>query len=352
MLGGIRLVLFSTRSLPYIGGMEFRNLGSTGLLVSAISFGAGPVSQLLVGQNQLAQRSTVEQALELGINWFDTAATYGEGQSEENLGRTLAELGATGRVHVASKVRVMPHQLTEIGRTVRDSVMASLKRLRLERMALLQIHNSITEQVGEQPTSISPAHVLAADGVLDTMQKLQQEGLIEHLGLTGLGDPRALTEVIETGAFAAIQIPYNLLNSSAGRHVQDSFPEDNYGNLITLCGQRNMGVFAIRVLAGGALAGQPPSPHTLKTPFFPLDLYRRDCARARKLSALLPQGVVLEEAAVRFALSHSAVTSAIVGFATPEQVFEIADYAAHGPLDSRLLARLNDDIPPETPSGN
>ena len=345
-------MLFSRRSLPYIGRMEFRKLGSTGLLVSAISFGTGPVSQLLVGQNQRAQRSTVARALELGLNWFDTAATYGEGQSEENLGRTLAELNAADRVHVASKVRVMPHQLAEIGRTVRDSVMASLKRLRLERIALLQIHNSITEQVGELPTSISPAHVLAAGGMLEAMQKLQQEGVVEHLGLTGLGGPCALTEVIGTGAFATIQIPYNLLNTSAGQHVQDGFPEDNYGNLITLCGQRGMGVFAIRVLAGGALAGQAPSPHTLKTPFFPLDLYNRDCARAQWLSTLLPTGLALDEAAVRFALSRPAVTSAIVGFANPEQIVEIADYVARGPLDSALLARLNDNVPPEISAGN
>jgi len=332
--------------------MEFRSLGSTGFRVSAISFGAGPVSQLLVGQDQHAQRSTIAKAIQLGINWVDTAATYGDGQSEENLGRTLAELGATDQVRVASKVRVMPHQLAEIGRVVRDSVTASLRRLRLKRIALLQIHNSITPQAGDQPTSITPAHVLAAGGMLEAMQKLQQEGLVEHLGLTGLGDPQSLAEVIDTGALATIQIPYNLLNASAGQHVPADFPEDNYGDVITLCGQRGMGVFAIRVLAGGALAGQSPSPHTLKTPFFPLDLYRRDCARAQRLSAVLPADMSLEEAAVRFALSHASITSALVGFATPEQIDQITGYAARGPLDAGLLARLNDNVYPASSAGN
>ncbi len=78
------------------------------------------------------------------MNWFDTAATYGAGQSEENLGRTLAELNVADRVHVATKVRVMPEQLDCIGQTVRQSVEQSLRRLRLKRITLLQVHNSIT----------------------------------------------------------------------------------------------------------------------------------------------------------------------------------------------------------------
>jgi aryl-alcohol dehydrogenase (NADP+) len=103
-----------------------------------------------------------------------------------------------------------------------------------------------------------------------------------------------------------------------------------------------MGVFAIRVLAGGALAGRPPSPHTLKTPFFPLALYERDCQRAERLATLLPPGMPREEAAVRFALSHPGVTSAIVGLGTPEEVADAARFAAAGPLDAALCGRLND----------
>ncbi|MBI3838133.1 MAG: aldo/keto reductase [Planctomycetia bacterium] len=89
----------STSERAHNGGVEYRTLGSTGLAVSAVSFGAGPVSQLLVGDRLDAQRETILRALDSGVNWFDTAATYGNGQSEANLGRVLAELVEVARRH-------------------------------------------------------------------------------------------------------------------------------------------------------------------------------------------------------------------------------------------------------------
>jgi aryl-alcohol dehydrogenase-like predicted oxidoreductase len=85
------------------------------------------------------------------------------------------------------------------------------------------------------------------------------------------------------------------------------------------------------------LAGNPPSAHTLKTPFFPLALYERDRHRAAKLAETLPPDMSATEAAVRFALSHASVTSAIVGFSTPEQVDEAVDWARRGPLPDSLI---------------
>jgi hypothetical protein len=76
-----------------------------------------------------------------------------------------------------------------------------------------------------------------------------------------------------------MQVPFHLLNPSAGHAVPDDYEETNYGEIIADCAAANMGVLAIRVLAGGALAGSPPSPHTFKTPFFPLALYERDQPR-------------------------------------------------------------------------
>jgi aryl-alcohol dehydrogenase-like predicted oxidoreductase len=329
--------------------MQLRTLGSTNVAVSVVAFGAGPVSQLLTGDRHDVQRDTIVRAVELGVNWFDTAATYGAGRSEENLGRSLAELDLQSRVRVTTKIRVMPEQLGDIAATARNSTLASLQRLRLERVALVQIHNSITARAGAEPTSLTPAHVLGSGGLLEELERLRRDGLVEHLGLTGLGEPAALGEVIASGAFATIQIPYNLLNPSAGHAAPAGFSQTDYGNLIDDCRRQGMGVFAIRVLAGGALAGRPPSPHTLKTPFFPLDLYRQDCARAERLSALLPSNIGRQEAAVRFALSHPAITSAIVGFGTPDEVSQVVRFAAAGPLDDDLLQRLRAQAFAESP---
>src|SRR5688500_5521139 len=176
--------------------MQYRKFGKTGISISAISFGAGPVSQLLVGDNDDRQREVIQHAIQRGVNWFDTAATYGAGQSEQNLGRVLNELTAAGRVHVATKVRLMPEELGDIRGTIRRSIEGSLQRLRLPRVTLLQLHNSITQERGGEPTSITPHDVLGAGGVADCFDELRSEGLALHLGLTGLGNPAALREVV------------------------------------------------------------------------------------------------------------------------------------------------------------
>src|SRR5436190_13098429 len=124
--------------------MDYCPLGKTTILVSRLSFGAGPISTLMVGSDDDRQREAVAHAIERGINWFDTAATYGGGASEANLGRVLEELEAASNVHVATKVRLMPDDLADIRSAVRRCVEGSLQRLRLPRVTLLQLHNSIT----------------------------------------------------------------------------------------------------------------------------------------------------------------------------------------------------------------
>lgn len=299
--------------------MQHRTLGRTGLSISVLAFGAGPVSTLLVGDDRERQRAVVAHAIERGVNWFDTAATYGGGKSEENLGRVLEELGRPS-VHVATKVRLVGDDVSDIRGAVRRSVEASLVRLRMPRVTLLQLHNSITPRRGDEPTSITPADVLGSGGVADAFVELQQAGLVQFVGLTGIGHPAALREVIQSGRFDTMQTPYHLLNPSAGREMPADFDETNHGNLIADCAKQQMGVLAIRVLAGGALAGQPPSPHTLKTPFFPLDLYERDCARADRLRSLLAAGESLPQAALQFALAHPQIHAAIVGFGDSSQI--------------------------------
>lgn len=322
--------------------MQYGELGATGLNVSAISFGAGPVPALMTQGDAGSQRATICRALEAGINWFDTAATYGGGQSEAALGAALRELGAyessrSPEVHVATKVRLMPDHLDDISRFVRESVAGSLERLGTGRICLLQLHNSITQRRGDEHTSITPQDVLGPAGVLEVFEQLRSEGLVQHFGLTGLGDNAALREVLDCGAFAAIQVPYNLLNPSAGVVMPERFEETKYDNLMGACARADVGVIAIRALAGGALAGQPPSQHTLSTRFFPLALYERDQQRAARLVEALPEGLGVKEAAVRFVLSHPYVTTALVGFGSVDQVDEAVRFAEAGPLSRPIL---------------
>ena len=299
-----------------------RPFGGTGIEISAIAFGAGPVSALMVGDCRDRQRAVVQHAIDRGINWFDTAAGYGAGESERNLGRVLDELGAASQVHVASKVRLTADDLSDIRGAVRRSIEASLERLRLPQLTLLQLHNSITRERDDEPTSITPGDVLRDGGVLDALEELRSEGLVLHIGLTGLGRPASLGEVIGSQRVAAMQTPYHLLNPSAGCDVAITAGDTNYGNIIAACARARMGVLAIRVLAGGALADNPPSEHTLKTPFFPLALYERDRERARRLQQAISPARHLPAEAVRFALAHPHIHSAIIGFADVGQIDE------------------------------
>ena len=312
--------------------MEYRPLGKTGLTVSAISFGAGPVAALMTGSADAGgQQDAVRRAVGLGINWFDTAATYGDGSSESSLGVALHNVDPDAKLYVATKARLMPEDLCDIAGSIRKSVEASLARLRVRRVTLLQLHNSITRSRGDLHTSITPADVLGKGGVMEAFERLRAEKLVRHIGLTGIGDRNSLREVVGSEAFETVQTPFNVLSEANG---------DDGADIITQCAGLGMGVFAIRIFAGGALAGQPPSAHTRKTRFFPLDLYQRDTALAAQMAALLPPDVSLKEAAVRSVLSRQEVSSALVGFSAADQIDEVDRFAAKGDLPSHLLETL------------
>src|SRR5579859_2079999 len=102
--------------------MEQRDLGLTGLRVSALGFGCGAVGGLMVRGEPDEQRRAVTRAIEAGITYFDTASLYGNGRSEENLGRVLRELGAWDRVVVGTKVRLTTADLSDARAAVLRSI--------------------------------------------------------------------------------------------------------------------------------------------------------------------------------------------------------------------------------------
>ena len=108
--------------------MEARRLGRTGQQVSVLGFGCGAVGGLMVRGRPGDQERAVARAVELGINYFDTAPSYGNGESESNLGRVLAALKRG--VVVGTKVRIGPSERANVAPAITRSLEASLKRLR------------------------------------------------------------------------------------------------------------------------------------------------------------------------------------------------------------------------------
>jgi aryl-alcohol dehydrogenase-like predicted oxidoreductase len=122
--------------------------------------------------------------------------------------------------------------------------------------------------------------------------------------------------------------------------MSSGFQETDYGDIMTACAAEGMGVFAIRVFAGGALAGRAPSAHTRRTPFFPLALYERDQRRAAHAAALLGPARSLKADALRFAVGHPHVSAAIIGFRDPGEIEEASRWLKSGPLPQELHEAL------------
>ena len=324
--------------------MRYRPLGSTGIMVSEIAFGAGPVSAVMIDPSLGRACKAVAHAIQRGINWFDTAAGYGAGQSETNLGIALQRVADTRDVHVATKVRLVTRDKTDLFTQVIESFHASLARLKMSRVTLLQIHNSITAHRDDEPTSITPDDILGPRGVLEALENLRSNGLIDHLGLTGIGQPEALREVIRSRRFATIQAPFHLLNPTALVAPTGAFPKPHYLGFLLDAAEMHMGIMAIRVFAGGALLDAPPSAHTLKTPFFPLALYEHDRAVAVKLAVQLGREVPMSQWALRFVLSHTDIATAILGLATTDEIDAAVSVSDRGPLTETELDRLRKAI--------
>ena len=320
--------------------MHHRRLGTTDLTLPAISFGAGPISGLMTGSQFEKQIEVISRAFELGIDHFDTAATYGNGASEQALGHALSELKIHDRVQIGTKVRLTVDDLSDIESAVRRSCESSFERLGVDRVALLQLHNSVTASRGDLPTSLSVRDVLGDRGVISAMEKMQQEGLIQACGFTGLGDMSSLDEILQARFFQSAQIPLNLLLPFSGSDATAGSIDVNYLELTRKCLEDQVAVIAIRLMAGGALMQHAPSPHTYKTKFFTLDVFERDSKRSEELAKILPFGVTPSAASIRYVLDTLQATTALIGFNHPEQVEEAVQASQHGPLEQEILGKL------------
>ena len=186
--------------------------GRTGVEVSVLGMGCGAVGGLMTRGEPADQERAVARALELGINVFDTAPSYGDGRSETNTGRALARVavGADSDVFLGTKFTIRTEDHGHEARAVSESLEASLRRLGHERVDLLQLHNAIGPDDGGR--TLEPARILGE--VVPALARLRDQGKIRFTGITAVGDVAALHEIIDSGAFDTAQIPYNLLNPS------------------------------------------------------------------------------------------------------------------------------------------
>ena len=319
--------------------MDYRPLGSTGLNVSEIGFGCGNVGGLMIRGEHSDQVKAVARAMELGINYFDTAPSYGDGQSETNLGRVLKELSVN--VYVGTKFRVSTHEAGRIKGNVITSVEESLTRLQREQVDLIQMHNHVESMA--EGSSVAPEEALGE--VVDALRELRYQGKVRFWGMTALGETEALHRVIDSGTLNTVQSVYNLVNPSAGVAVPSGFDMPDYGNLIERASVNGMGVLVIRVLAAGALTGEAVRHPVAVPAVAPIGSgreYGQDQARADGFRFLQNEGYAgnLVEASLRFALGNAGVSSVLVGYSSLEHLEQAVEFAERGPLPPEATARL------------
>src|SRR5262245_27460570 len=207
-----------------LASMEERQLGRTGLKVSVLSFGCGAVGGLMTRGEPRDQERAVARALELGITYFDSAALYGDGTSEENLGRVLAKLKP--RVVVATKVRIPLGERGRMREAIAKSLEASLKRLGRDHVDIFYCHNTIA--AGGNP--ISADELL--NEALPAFEGLRRDGKTRHIGISALGETASVLRVVDAGAFDVAQIVYNALNPTAGSTYPAGYPAQDYQGLM------------------------------------------------------------------------------------------------------------------------
>lgn len=320
--------------------METRPFGRTGLNLSILGFGCGAVGGLMVRGSAADQEYAVGEALAAGINYFDTAVQYGNGTSEENLGRILAAMKPKD-VAVGTKVRIPSAAFGDIKGNINASIDGSLKRLRMERVDIFHLHNPITLSGGGE--SLSATQVLQE--VVPAFEGLRAAGKIRFMGITAVGETPALHQVIDAGWFHSAQVSYNMLNPSAATALPANYPAQDYGRLFDHTQKAKVGVVGIRVLAAGALSGSAERHPTASPPPEPIGSahsYDTDLQRAQRLMPLVSEGhaASLTEAAIRFAISHPAMGTILVGMATLEEFRGSLAAVRKGTLSQAALDRI------------
>jgi aryl-alcohol dehydrogenase-like predicted oxidoreductase len=319
--------------------VELRKCGRTGLEISVLGFGCGAVGGLMVRGNPSEQERAVGRALELGINFFDTAPMYGDGESERNIGRILKNMRSDA--FIGTKVWLTQGSRRDIGGVVTSSLEASLGRLGRNCVDLLQFHNPIAESPRDDALEAG----LVIDEIVPIFERLRRQGKTRFCGITGLGSTPAILRVIDSRLFDTVQVAYNLLNPSAGA-IASGLPGQDFGDLLQHASEAGMGTIGIRTLAGGALSGAEtrhpnglPIVDAVGTSDYPTDV-----RHAKLFQPLVREGHAgsLVEAAIRFVIANSALTTAMIGCSSIEQLEFAAAAANKGPLTPNALARVTE----------
>jgi aryl-alcohol dehydrogenase-like predicted oxidoreductase len=311
--------------------MPRRTLGRTGLAVSELGYGAwGIGGTMWVGADDDESLRALRQAIELGVNFIDTAYGYGDGHSEELVG--VAARQAAEAVYVASKIPPLNRQWpARPGAHARDAYPAAWIRSCTERSL---------ENLGVEAIDVQQFHVWSDEWVdqgdwREAVTELQREGKIRFFGVS-VNDhqPESVVRLVESGLVDTIQLIYNIFDQS---------PEDE---ILAAAAAANVGVIVRVPFDEGSLTGHIRPETTFpegdfRNRYFAGDRKREVWERVQAIAADLDVPVDgIAEIALRFCLSHPAVTTAIPGMRSTLNVERNVKAIEAGPLDAAQLELL------------
>ncbi len=312
--------------------MQYRKLGRSDLNVSEIGFGAWAIGGGWGAQNESDSVAALHKALDVGVNFIDTAAGYGNGKSE----RIIAEVLKTRseKVIVATKTPPLPGHWPPSPycdmderypeKYLRENVEERLRNLKVDTLDVLQLH-TWTRAWNRNPRPF------------ETLRKLQAEGKIRAIGVsTPEQDQNSVIDLMRGGWIDTVQVIYNI------------FEQEPAAELLPVAQETNVGIIVRVVFDEGSLTGKF-TPNTtfadddFRKNYFAGDRLERAVERADKVKADIEgSGFTLPQAAIKFALMHPAVSTVIPGIrsvAQAEANTAVSDLPA---LSDELMLKLRE----------
>ncbi len=314
--------------------MNYRNLGETGMRVSEISLGTWALGGEWGAVAEDDAYAALNRAVDLGINFLDTADVYGDGRSEKLIGRLLQDR-PQDEIFIATKAgrRLDPHTAEGYDyEHLSKFVERSLKNLGVEALDLLQLH-------------CPPTEAYRQDATFGALDRLQEEGKIRNYGVS--------VEKVEEARMAlsypnvrTVQIIFNIFRQ---KPAEEFFP---------LAEEKNIGILARVPLASGLLSGKMTADRAFaeddhrsfnregeafdRGETFSGVTFETGLEAAEELKELVPEGHTLAQFALRWILMHPAVSCAIPGGKNPSQVEDNVGAAEMAPLPDEAMQRARE----------
>ncbi|GAB1484102.1 aldo/keto reductase [Treponema sp.] len=313
--------------------MQYRLLGSTGMKVSEVGFGAWAIGASWGAVDDNESYAALLKALESGVNFFDTADVYGDGKSEKLIARLRQETGAAFFVATKAGRKLNPHVASAYTpKAIRAFVQQSLKNLKMDSLDLLQLH-------------CPPTQVYYQSELFAGLDEMKKEGLLKHYGVSVEKVEEAL-KAIEFPGVESVQIIFNMFRH---RPTERFFAEAK---------ARKLGIIARVPLASGMLTGKlrldshfEKDDHRLFNRHgesfdmgetFSGVPYEIGLEAVEEIKKLLPLGASLPAFALKWILMHDAVSTVIPGAKRPSQVESNCAASDLAPLDTKTMAGIKE----------